>query len=188
MCLPKVSRGSLFADGRGRGDPERLAESKWRQRGDGIARAVAEIWRTIGTYSEEHRGCERSGERLRVKQRHRFSRFIGETRRSEHQVWLWKSNKNLSRGFLAEFAYRLLFCVQLLLQHIHLYTMFQIVEFNFNDRFFEQFRINFSNLIFTTYGCRRNIRHPFYKHVRISRFFFFFITLCTNITDIKTSI
>lgn len=87
MCLPKVSRGSLLADGRRRGDPERLAKSKRCQRGNGIARAVAEIRRTTGTYPEEHRGRERPGERLRVQQRHRFSRFTGETRRSEHQVW-----------------------------------------------------------------------------------------------------
>lgn len=86
MCLPKVSRGSLLANGRGRGDSERLAESKRRQRGDRNARAVAKIRRTAGTYPKEHRGRERSGERLRVKQRHRFSRFTGETRRSEHQV------------------------------------------------------------------------------------------------------
>lgn len=58
MCLPKVSRGSLLADGRGRGDPERLAESKRRQRSDGNAGTVAEIWRTAGTYPEEHRGRE----------------------------------------------------------------------------------------------------------------------------------
>lgn len=87
MCLPKVPRGSLLADGRGRGDPERLAESKRRQRSDGTPGAVAEIRRTTGTNPEEHRGCERPGERLRIEQRHRFSRFTGETRRSEHQVW-----------------------------------------------------------------------------------------------------
>lgn len=86
MCLPKVSGGSLLADGRGRGDPERLAESKRLQRSDRTARAVAEIRRTTGTNPEEHRGRERSGERLRIEQRHRFSRFTGETRRSEHQV------------------------------------------------------------------------------------------------------
>lgn len=86
MCLPKVSGGSLLADGRGRGDPERLAESKRLQRSDRTARAVAKIRRTTGTNPEEHRGRERSSERFRIEQRHRFSRFTGETRRSEHQV------------------------------------------------------------------------------------------------------
>lgn len=86
MCLPKVPRGSLLADGRGRGDSERLAESERRERGDRLARAVAEIRRTVGADPEEHRGRERPGERLRLEQRHRFSRFTGETRRSEHQV------------------------------------------------------------------------------------------------------
>lgn len=86
MCLPKVPRGSLLADGRGRGDPERLAESKRRQRSNGDARAVAEIRRTTGTNPEEHRRRERPGKHLRIEQCHRFSCFIGETRRSEHQV------------------------------------------------------------------------------------------------------
>lgn len=86
MCLPKVTRGLVLADGRRRGDPERLAKSERRERGDGIARAIAEIRRTAGAHSEEHRGRERSGERLRLEQRHRFSCFAGETRRSQHQV------------------------------------------------------------------------------------------------------
>jgi len=86
MCLPKVSRGSLLADGRGRGDSERLAKSKRHQRSVGTARTVAEIRRTTGTNPEEHRGRERPSERLRIEQCHRFSRFTGETRRSEHQV------------------------------------------------------------------------------------------------------
>lgn len=96
MCLPKVPRGSLLADGRGRGDPERLAESKRHQRSDGTARAVAEIRRTTGTNPEEHRGRERPGERLRIEQRHRFSRFTGETRRSEHQVWILDDRVKIS--------------------------------------------------------------------------------------------
>lgn len=79
MCLPKVSRGSLLADGRGRGDPERLAESKRHQRSDGAARTVAEIWRTTGTNPKEHRGRKRPSEHLRIEQRYRFSRFTGET-------------------------------------------------------------------------------------------------------------
>ena len=86
MRVPKDAGGSFVADGRGRGDPERLAESERHERGDGIAEAVGEIRRTTLAHSEEHRVRERSGERLRLEQRHRFSCFAGETRRSQHQV------------------------------------------------------------------------------------------------------
>lgn len=86
MCLPKDAGGSFVADGRRRGDPERLAESERRERSDGIAEAIGEIRRTTPAYPEEHRVRERSSERLRLEQRHRFSCFAGETRGSQQQV------------------------------------------------------------------------------------------------------
>lgn len=86
MRVPKDAGGSFVADGRRRGDPRRVAESKRRERGDGIAEAIGEIRRTAVAHPEEHRVRERSSERLRLEQRHRFSCFAGETRRSQHQV------------------------------------------------------------------------------------------------------
>lgn len=99
MRVPKDAGGSFVADGRRRGDPKRVAESKRRERGDGIAEAIGEIRRTTVAHPEEHRVRERSSERLRLEQRHRFSCFAGETRRSQHQVCRSVNTGNASSYF-----------------------------------------------------------------------------------------
>lgn len=90
MRVPKDAGGSFVADGRSRSDPEWLAESERCERGDGITEAIGEIRRTTLAHPEEHRVRERSSERLRLEQRHRFSCFAGETRRSQHQVLTYR--------------------------------------------------------------------------------------------------